>query len=328
MTNDLATATDAESLGDPRATDLATAPLTWAAISKIAQTEFVPASLRGRPDAVLAAVFTGREIGLEPMASLRLIDVIDGRPSLSAELTVALIRNAGHTIRLEAETADSCIVTGIRAEDDSDRMTVTYTLEDAARAGLVTIDEAGVPRSRSRNGKPLPWETFTSDLLWARAVTRLARRLFPDVTAAASRTAHAAYTAQIEPVAVSESAALSSRAETPIYRLGEILESPVPETATDAEVYLRRVCRLAEAAGLVADDPLRPVLASFGARHVAELKAAEIREAAEMARTSIAGEYAHAVGRDLVIDDAAGFPSEPREDALEATEPNAADSDT
>ena len=63
--------------------------------------------------------------------------------------------------------------------DSGEKLTVSYTLDDAAQAGLVTITEEG-PRARSQRGQPMPWEKYTADLLWARAATRLVRRLAPD----------------------------------------------------------------------------------------------------------------------------------------------------
>jgi hypothetical protein len=231
-TVELATARDTSGI------DLADAPLTWQALVRIADTDFVPRSLRGNPNAVLACIFTGREVGLDPMASLRLVDIIDGRPSLSAELTVALIRAAGHRIALIGETPDSCTVEGIRGDRRDDAMTITYRLDDAQRAGLVTIDDDGRPRARSRNGKPLPWETFAADLLWARAVSRLARRQFPDVTATPSRTAVASFVTDTTPA--SAPGALSI--DEAVYRLGAHLEQPVPSSGVEAEVYLRRAC--------------------------------------------------------------------------------------
>jgi hypothetical protein len=56
-TFELATAPDTSGI------DLADAPLTWQALVRIADTDFVPRSLRGNPNAVLACIFTGREVG-------------------------------------------------------------------------------------------------------------------------------------------------------------------------------------------------------------------------------------------------------------------------
>ena len=67
---------------------------------RVSKTEFVPKELRGRPEAVLAALMSGAERGLGPMESLRLLHVIEGRPSLSAEGMRALVLSHGHDIEL------------------------------------------------------------------------------------------------------------------------------------------------------------------------------------------------------------------------------------
>jgi len=48
--------------------------------TKLAGTPFVPKAMQRQPAAVAAAILTGREMHLGPMASLRGIDVIEGRP--------------------------------------------------------------------------------------------------------------------------------------------------------------------------------------------------------------------------------------------------------
>lgn len=283
---------------DMTGADLATAPLNWNALVRISDTDFVPRALRNNPSAVMAAVFSGREVGLSPMASLRLVDIIDGSPSFSAELTVALIRAAGHRIVLVEETDSACTIEGIRAGNDQDRMTLTYSLHDAERAGLLSIDDNGRPRARSRNNKALPWETYTPDLLWARAVSRLSRRLFPDVLAAPSRTAVATFEAS-EPSRGGDEAALS--VSNAVYELGHLLEAGTDglSTAKDAEVFLRKACRLAVASQIAAEDPLPGILSSFAVRHVTDLKAAEIRQAATDAHRYISEMYSDAVGSDI-----------------------------
>ena len=86
----------------------------WRLAQRIATTEFVPAKLRNRPEAVLAALLSGAERGLGPMESLRSIDVIEGKPSLSAEAMRALVLAAGHDIEIVESTATRCTVIGRR----------------------------------------------------------------------------------------------------------------------------------------------------------------------------------------------------------------------
>jgi hypothetical protein len=131
----------------------------------IANTEFVPKGLRGNPHATLACILYGREIGLGPMESLSEVHMIDGSPALSAKAKVKRARQAGHSIQLVEETPTSCTVRGKRG-DNGDEMTTTYTVEMAKRAGLL--------------GKQ-NWQRHPEDMLWARAVSRLCRRLFDDV---------------------------------------------------------------------------------------------------------------------------------------------------
>ena len=55
----------------------------WPIAQQIARTEFVPAALRGKPEAVLACIMTGHELGIGAMQSLAKIHVIEGRPAKS-----------------------------------------------------------------------------------------------------------------------------------------------------------------------------------------------------------------------------------------------------
>ena len=159
--------------------DIAAAPVTWRTLEKLAETEFVPGALRGRAGAVLGAVLLGREYGLGPLESLRNIDVIDGTPGPNAELQLRLYRRAGHSVIVEEATDRAVTLVGKRG-DTGDTVKVSYTIEDAVRAGLVTVGDNGQPKARSARGNPMPWELHTPDMLWARAVTRLVRRLAPD----------------------------------------------------------------------------------------------------------------------------------------------------
>ena len=133
--------------------------------TKIAGTDFAPKSLRGKPASVAAAILTGAELGLGPMKSLASIDVVDGTPTLSAELMRGLVLAAGHRLRLAELTTTRCVLVGQRIGDE-EPTTVSWTMDDAKRAGLA--------------GKK-SWQGHPREMLLARATTLLCRTMFADV---------------------------------------------------------------------------------------------------------------------------------------------------
>lgn len=146
-----------------RTLDLSERTLRFAEV--IASTQFVPAGLRGKPDAILAAILYGAELGLGPMQALAKIAVIDGRPSLSAEAQRGLIRAAGHEIWTVELTNTRCTLAGKRAGSERTEE-VTWTLDDAKRAGLATKSN---------------WRSYPRQMLLARATADLGRMMFADV---------------------------------------------------------------------------------------------------------------------------------------------------
>lgn len=141
--------------------------------SQVAMTEFVPTSLRGRPEAVVAAILQGHELGLEPMTSLAKVHIIEGRPTLAAELMRALVQRAGHEIWLESSSSTS-VTMGGRRRGEEHPTRVTWTMDDAKRAEL--------------SGKKV-WKRYPRAMLVARATGELCRILFADVMAGISYTA-------------------------------------------------------------------------------------------------------------------------------------------
>ena len=161
-----------------REVDVTDAPVTWRVIETIQHSEAVPKSLRGKPEAILAAMLLGRDWKLGPFEALRQIDVIEGTLSPGAELLLRLYRRAGHTLDVHQADDQAVTITGKRS-DTGETLKVSYMLEDAQQAGLITISDNQVV-ARSARGNPMPWELHTAEMLWARAVTRLVRRLAPD----------------------------------------------------------------------------------------------------------------------------------------------------
>jgi hypothetical protein len=145
----------------------------WLLADRFSRTEFVPAALKGKPEAVMACMLAGRELGIGPMQALQKIHIIQGRPTLSAELMASLVRRAGHRIRTIERSATAATVEGARSDDPDAAEKITWTIEDAKRAKLDGKDN---------------WKAYPSAMLWARAVSALCRQLFPDVLAGMSYT--------------------------------------------------------------------------------------------------------------------------------------------
>ena len=86
---------------------------------------------------VLACILTGEELGLGPMQSLRMVNVIEGRPAASAELMRALVNRAGHRLSVVDATVDRVTLHGQRRDTGAEAR-VTWTMQDATRAKLTT----------------------------------------------------------------------------------------------------------------------------------------------------------------------------------------------
>jgi hypothetical protein len=153
-------------------TSIDLAPEAWNLAQKVSQTEFVPAALRGRPEAVLAAMLTGHEVGIGPMQALSKIHVIEGRPSMAAELMRALVMREGHELWIEESSGTRCTV-GAKRSNSTRETRVTWSMDDAKRAGL--------------DGRQ-NWRKYPRAMLLARATAEICRAVFPDLLAGISYT--------------------------------------------------------------------------------------------------------------------------------------------
>lgn len=78
----------------------------------------LPRAYEGNPANVLVAVQYGASLGIEPMAALQNIDVIQGKPTLSAKGVAALVRAAGHRLYLDEDEANKTVTCTIIRKDD------------------------------------------------------------------------------------------------------------------------------------------------------------------------------------------------------------------
>jgi hypothetical protein len=123
----------------------------------------------GTPEAVLSTVLSGRELGLSAMASLRAFHIVEGKPTMAADALRALVLKSGKAKSFRCTERTASAATFSTQRQDEEPMTLRYTIEEAQAAGLV------------KNGSG--WTKNPADMLVARASSKLARLVYPDVVA-------------------------------------------------------------------------------------------------------------------------------------------------
>lgn len=123
------------------------------------------------PGKILVVTETGAMLGLQPMAALAGIHVIEGKASISAGMMSALVRAAGFKLRVKSTgsmAARDLAVTAtlIRPDDPDEPFVATWTVERAARAKLMGKDN---------------WVKYTEAMLKARAISEVCREGAEDV---------------------------------------------------------------------------------------------------------------------------------------------------
>lgn len=131
-------------------------------IARLAPSTILPTAYRGNAANAFVAAETGAALGLEPLQALASIAVINGRATLSSDLMAAVIRRAGHTLRIVENSPESVTATLIRADDKKFEFTVTWDKYKAVKAGLW--------------GQRGPWSQYPTQMLRARAITEVARQ--------------------------------------------------------------------------------------------------------------------------------------------------------
>lgn len=144
-------------------------PQLWWLMERLAGTGFLPEAVK-TPGQALAIVLAGRELGLGTMASLRGINLIKGRVSISASTQLSLMLRAGIRIKWIETSATRAILELSR--DGSSPYRSTFTIEEARAAGLITTN---------RDGSPGNWTKYPAAMLRARAITAGARAYAADL---------------------------------------------------------------------------------------------------------------------------------------------------
>jgi len=116
-------------------------------------------------EGIMSILSKARSMGMDPLDALNSFYCVSGRIEMSAQTMNQLIRQHKHSVTKDGRSNDTiCILHGKRA-DTGDMWTESFSIDEAKRAGIY------------KNA----WLTYPRDMLFARALSRLARQLFPDV---------------------------------------------------------------------------------------------------------------------------------------------------
>jgi hypothetical protein len=134
-----------------------TEKLTYA--RHLAASGLLPAAYREKPANVLYAIEYGDMLGVATMAAITGIHVIEGKPTASAALMSALVRRAGHRLRISGND-ERAVVQIVRFDDPEFTFESVWTLDRARKANL---------------DKKKVWREYPAAMLKARAISECAR---------------------------------------------------------------------------------------------------------------------------------------------------------
>ncbi len=130
----------------------------------LAAAPLLPPAYRKQPANILLAQEYAAALDLPVMTVIQTVHIIDGKPTASAQLIGALVRRAGHRLRVVGD-ATHAVAEIVRCDDPEFSFRAEWTLDRARAAGIA--------------GKGT-WKAHPGAMLKARAITEVARDACPE----------------------------------------------------------------------------------------------------------------------------------------------------
>lgn len=134
----------------------------------VAQSTLIPDGYRNQPANVLWAMDLADALGVPFPQVMQTMAVMRGRMTMSADLMAAVVRRAGHKLRVR-EQGMSVTAALVRQDDPDYEFTATWDEAKARQAGLW--------------GQRGPWTQYPTQMLRSRAVTEVCRQGASDALA-------------------------------------------------------------------------------------------------------------------------------------------------
>lgn len=135
-----------------------------------------------RPEAILATMIRGKEMGFPVLTSLDMFHVIQGRPTLAANSIQVLAERQPDCVYLRCVLSDATQATWETKHAKYPEPTRhTYTIQDAVDAGIATLEMAPVPPPNKSDNRG-QWDKRRKEMLRKTAMVQLVRMVYPSAT--------------------------------------------------------------------------------------------------------------------------------------------------
>ncbi len=167
----------------PRSYETQLEPQTYAEAKAMAADLFAARLFNGygSAPAVLSTIIIGRELGLSAGASLRGFHIIEGKHAMAADLIRARAMSSPvcEYFRCTERTAEKATFVTKRKGDPE--MALTYTVEEGRQAFGRDESTPAAKLAAEKAWKASGWGKNPADMCVARATSKLARLVYPDV---------------------------------------------------------------------------------------------------------------------------------------------------
>ena len=239
----------------------------------LASADLLPAAYRRKPANVLLAMEYGQALGLDTITAIQSVHVIDGKPTASAQLIGALVRRAGHKLRVTGDDTQA-VAEIVRSDDTEYVFRSVWTIERAKNAGLT--------------GKGV-WRQYPSAMLKARAITEVARDACPEALAGVAYTPEElggdnwptdqteSSQSQVAEVTLGE---LEQPEQAEPETIAEVVDMPQPKMASDKQIDLIKIM-ITELGG-VTDELQIQLLRSVSENYEATFENLTMKQASDL----------------------------------------------
>lgn len=162
----------------------------------VAQSTLIPDGYRNQPANVLWAMDLADALGVPFPQVMQTMVVMRGRMTMSADLMAAVVRRAGHKLRVR-EQGMSVTAALVRQDDPDYEFTATWDEAKARQAGLW--------------GQRGPWTQYPAQMLRSRAITEVCRQGASDALAGTIYSPDELQPAESNPNAADTEAAAADR---------------------------------------------------------------------------------------------------------------------